>query len=415
MDIRTNWNRRNFLTATAGVVAAASILPRRLLAKTPFGSNVAALEPGADVYAQLGVKTVINGQGTMTMLGGSLIPPEVEAVMTAAAKHYVHLPSLHVAAGKRIAALLNLPEGYTGYVSSGAAGAIVSGTAAVLTGNNPEFIQQLPDTTGMKSEVIIQSAHRYAFDHQIRCCGVKLIEIETTEDLHRAVNPKTAMLFFFNAANDKGRIKVDEFPKLARQYNLPCFNDAAADTPPVSHLVDYIHMGYDLVAFSGGKAIRGPQCAGLLLGRQEIISNAILNTSPYEDTIARAQKVGKEEIVGMVKALEVFLQRDHAATEQEWWRRLDTITRALKSTPGVSTAYHVPAIANHVPSMEINWDPRAYKLTPGQASTYLENQNPAVVLGQSEMGLSMTSFMLRPGEERIIADALVRMFQTNRA
>src|SRR5207302_1637445 len=198
-----------------------------------------------------GVTTVINGQGTMTVLGGSLPRPEVEAIMAEAGKHFVSIPELEVAAGNRIAQMLKLPNGYTALVTSGAAGAMMSGLAGILTSDNETFIKQLPDLTGMKSEVIIQKSHRNGFDHQLRATGIKLIEVETREDVKRAINSKTAMMHFSNFANAAGQIKVDEWVKLAHENQIPAFNDAAADTPPVSHLWDYANMGYDLIAFSG--------------------------------------------------------------------------------------------------------------------------------------------------------------------
>src|SRR4029077_6317623 len=181
----------------------------------------------------------------------------------------------------------------------------------------------------MKSEVIIQKSHRNPFDHQLRSTGIKLIEVETVDQLRAAVNDRTAMMHFSNFANATGQIKVDEWVKLAKEYNVPCMNDAAADTPPVSHLWDYTVMGYDLGAFRGGEAIRGPQCAGLLIGRKDLVANALLNNSPHEDTLGRSQKVGKEEIVGMVKAIESHLREDHEALNKEWWRRLDLISTEI--------------------------------------------------------------------------------------
>lgn len=411
MEAGRRWTRRGFL-AGVGVVAGLSAGARRALSSIGPVLGVPPLTT-ANPYEELGVKAVVNAQGTMTYLGGSLIRPEVEAVMCAAAKHYVNIVDLHVAAGARIAQMLKLPEDYTAYVTSGAAGAIVSGTAAVITGNNPEFIERIPDLTGMKSEVIIQKSHRYPFDHQIRCCGIKLVEVETPDELRKAVCDKTALLFFTNYLNSAGRIKVDEFARLAKELRIPSFNDAAADTPPVSRLTEYVSMGYDMVTFSGGKAIRGPQCAGLLLGRKGIIGNAILNTSPYEDTLCRAQKVGKEEIVGMVKALELYLEDDHEALTREWWRRLDQIAAQLKRLDGVSTAYHVPEIANHVPSMQVFWDPRKYSLAPADAAKFLLAGQPSIAVGQGREGLSLTAFMLQPGEEKIVAAGLERMFRAH--
>src|SRR5512146_3450180 len=417
MALRDKWNRRSFL-GSLGVIAGSALSGVKLMgepqprsgnsAKTGFGSS-------GNVYEELGVTTVINGQGTMTYLGGSLIPPEVEAVMTQAGRHFVNIVELEEAAGKKIAAMLKLPQGYSAIVTSGAAGAMQSGLAGILTGDNPKFIQQLPDLSGMKSEVIIQKTHRNAFDHQLRATGIKLIEIETADELRRAVSPRTAMMHFTNFANAAGLIKVDEWVKLAAQYKIPTFNDTAADTPPVSHLWDYANMGYDLIAFSGGKALRGPQCAGLLLGKQDLVHYALLNNSPHEDTLGRGQKIGKEEIVAMVKALEIFLNQDHEAITREWWSQLDAVSRQVTRVAGVSTAYFVPDIANHVPHMQINWDPRRISLTPEQAATALKQSKPCIILATTEIGMAMNSFMLQPGEDKIIADRLVSLFRAHAA
>jgi len=185
-------------------------------------------------------------------------------------------------------------------------------------------------------------------------------------------------------------------------------NDAAADTPPVSHLWDYTNMGYDLVTFSGGKAIRGPQCAGLLIGHKDMVANALLNNSPHEDTLGRSQKVGKEEIVGMVKALELFLAEDHEALAREWQNRLEGISREITKVPGVSTSFFVPDIANHVPHMSITWDATRIALTPQEASKLLRSSKPSIVMGAGEgrPGLAMNSFMLQPGEDKIVAAQL---------
>jgi L-seryl-tRNA(Ser) seleniumtransferase len=309
--------------------------------------------------------------------------------------------------------MLKLPEGYTALVTSGAAAAMQSGLAGILTGGKEPLIQQLPDLAGMKSEVIIQKAHRNPFDHQLRSTGIKLIEIETRDQLRAAVNERTAMMHFTNFANAAGQIRVDEWPRLAQQYNLPCMNDAAADTPPVSHLWDYTNMGFDLVTFSGGKAIRGPQCAGLLIGRKDMVANALLNNSPHEDTLGRSQKVGKEEILGMVKALELFLAEDHEALAKQWQDRLEGISRELNKVPGVSTSFFVPDIANHVPHMSITWNADRISLTPEQASKLLRSSKPSIVIGSGEgrPGLAMNSFMLQPGEDKIVAAQLSRLMR----
>jgi L-seryl-tRNA(Ser) seleniumtransferase len=368
-----------------------------------------------NVYQELGVTPVINGEGTMTVLGGSLPRPEVEAVMALAAQDFVPIVDLEHAAGKRISELLKLPANYDAIVTCGAAAGMQSGLAGILTGDNRKFIEQLPDLTGMKSEVIIQKSHRNPFDHQLRATGAKLIVVESRDDVKKAINPQTAMMHFSNFANASGQIKVDEWVKLAHENQIPTFIDAAADAPPVSHLWDYANMGYDLIAFSGGKAIRGPQCAGLLIGKKEFVANALLNNSPHEDTLGRSQKVGKEEIVGMIKALECYLNEDHAELDKEWWRRLDYISSEITRVPGVTTSFNVPDVANHVPHMSIFWDPRKISLAPHEASNMLRKGSPSIVLGSSPDGLGMNSFMLKPDEEKIIAAQLVQLFKSHSA
>lgn len=418
MGLNLKWTRRSFM-GSLGALTAAMANPRKLLSFPPAqpGAKITGFGSTGNVYEELGVTTVINGQGTMTYLGGSLMRPEVEEVMALAGKHFVSIADLEVAAGKRIAEMLKLPSGYSAIVTSGAAAAMESGLAGILTGDNPKFIQQIPDLTGMKSQVIIQKTHRNPFDHQLRNTGAKLIVIETREELRKAVNPNTAMMHFSNFANADGQIKVDEWVKLAKESNIPTFIDAAADTPPVSHLWDYANMGYDLIAFSGGKAMRGPQCAGLLLGRKDLVGYALLNNSPHEDTIGRSQKVGKEEIVGMVKALEVYLNEDHEALSKEWQGRLELISAKVTTLPTVTTSYFVPDMANHVPHMEMKWDPQRIKITPDGVESALRKGTPSIVLttGERAGALSMNSFMLQPGEDKIIADKLYEVLKAHSA
>lgn len=421
MTIRNLWSRRTFL-GSAGVFPAIMLnarsvfgFPKAVASSAAGPEKLTGLGATGNVYEELGVTTVINGQGTMTYLGGSVVRPEVEEAMALASQHFVPVVELERAAGKRITELLKLPADYDAIVTCGAASGMQNGLSGILTGNNSKFIEQLPDLTGMKSEVILQKSHRNPFDHQLRATGVKLVVVETREDVKKAINPQTAMMHFSNFANADGQIKVDEWVKLAHEYQVPAFIDAAADTPPVSHLWDYSNMGYDLIAFSGGKALRGPQCAGLLIGKKEFVANALLNSSPHEDTLGRSSKVGKEEIVGMVKALECFLNEDHDALDKEWQRRLDAISAEITRVPGVTTSFHVPDVANHVPHMNIAWDANKISLTPHDAATALRGGKPSIVLSSSEKGLGMCSFMLKPGEETIIAVQLVQLFKAHSA
>jgi uncharacterized pyridoxal phosphate-dependent enzyme len=426
MGLDLQWTRRSFLGILGGLTGT-FLNPRgvrsRPISPTAVGGKITGFGATGNVYEELALTTVINGQGTMTVLGGSLMRPEVEAVMALAGQHFVSIPDLEVAAGQRIAEMLKLPAGYGAIVTSGAAAAMQSGLAGILTGNNRKFIEQIPDLTGLKSEVIIQKSHRNPFDHQLRNTGVKLIEIETREDLRKAANEKTAMMHFSNFANASGQIKVEDWAKLGKELNIPTFIDAAADTPPVSHLWDYANMGYDLIAYSGGKAIRGPQCAGLLIGKQELVANALLNNSPHEDTIGRSQKVGKEEIVGMVKALECYLAEDHQALNQEWQGRLERISGKVVTLSGVSTSYFVPDIANHVPHMEIKWDRERIRISAEDTVKTLRQGKPSIVLataekhafGEKKDSLTVASFMLQPGEDAIIAQKLYDLLKAHSA
>jgi uncharacterized pyridoxal phosphate-dependent enzyme len=411
-------NRRSFL-GILSAISAALLNPGKMFGSQPSSAptspkKLTGFGSTGNVYEELGVTTVINGQGTMTVLGGSLPHPEVEQVMALGGKHFVSIAELEVAAGKRLTEMLKLPDGYAVLVTSGAAAAMQSGLAGILTGDNRKFIEQIPDLTGMKSEVIIQKSHRNPFDHQLRNTGAKLIDVVTVEDVRKAINPQTAMMHFSNFANDEGQIKVEEWVKLAHENNIPAFIDAAADTPPVSRLWDFANMGYDLIAFSGGKAIRGPQCAGLLIGKKDLVANAFLNNSPHEDTIGRSQKVGKEEIVGMVKAIEIFLKEDHDALDKEWRRRLDYVSSQVAKVPTVTTSFPAPGIANHVPHLVIKWDRTRIPMTPRDVVKEMRAGKPSIALANGEHGdaLSMNSFMLQPGEEKIIASELVKLLKS---
>jgi L-seryl-tRNA(Ser) seleniumtransferase len=232
--------------------------------------------------------------------------------------------------------------------------------------------------------------------------------VETREELDRAINERTAMMFFLNLAQNQGRIGLEEWVEVGKRRGVPTFNDAAADVPPPSHLSDYNRMGFDLVAFSGGKGLRGPQCAGLLLGRRDLIEAARLNNNPHEDTIGRPMKVGKEEVVGMYVALKRYLALDHGAEWKMWERRLEVIERAARSVPGVQTSRFVPEIANHVPHLNVSWDEAALGMTKQECARQLEEGEPSIVClaGEDRPGVSISPWMLMPGEESVVARRL---------
>jgi L-seryl-tRNA(Ser) seleniumtransferase len=327
--------------------------------------------------------------------------PEVMQAIDYSSKFFVHLVELQDRVGERIASLIGCEAAL---VSAGAASALTLGTAGCMTGTNEEFIRRLPDTAGMKTEVIVQKSHRYGYDHAVRDCGTKFIEVETREELERAINDRTVMMLFFNAANPPGQIKAEEFAQLGKKHNIPTFNDAAADVPPVENLSKYLKMGFDLVTFSGGKGIRGPQSAGLLLGRKDLIHAARLNGPPNSDTIGRGMKVNKEELLGMMAAVEAFIKKDHAVEWKEWEKRVKTVADSVGPINGIKTEPFVPEISNAVPHLRITWDPSQIKIAADEVVKKLRDGNPSIELrpGAKE-GIEVAVWMMQPGEAQIVA------------
>ena len=372
----------------------------------PSRRDVSRSQPRRDFLGELGVRPLINGAGTYTVLTAALMPPEAVEAFAAMSRHFVRLDELHDAVGRRIAKLLACEAAM---VTSGGFGALTLGTAACITGTDPELIRRLPDTTGMKNEVIVQKSHRFPYDHAVRNCGVRLIEVDTEEDVERALSERTAAMLFLNKGEPQGRIPAARFVQLGKHLGIPTLNDAAADVPPVETLFAFTLLGFDLVAFSGGKGLRGPQGAGLLLGRADLIHAARLNTAPHSDTIGRGLKVSKEEMVAMMVALEVYLQRDHQADWREWERRVDVIREGLAAVPGVTTERFVPQIANQVPHARIRWDQGIVRVTPTEIVRQLRDGDPSievVPVPDEEGSLEIASWMLRPGEAEIIAGRL---------
>lgn len=354
-----------------------------------------------DYFKELGIRPFINAAGTYTTLTASLMQPEVVQAIDYASKQFVHLIDLHDAVGKRIASLIGCEAAM---VTAGAASALTLGTAACMTGPNQDFIRRLPDSTGMKTEVIIQKSHRYGYDHAVRNCGIRFVEVETREELERAINDRTAMMLFLNENEPVGKIKAAEFAELGKKHSIPTFTDAAADVPPVDHLSRYTKMGFDLVTFSGGKGLRGPQSAGLLLGRQDLIAAARLNGPPNSDTIGRGMKVNKEEYLGMMVAIELYVKMDHAAEWREFEKRVKVVADSVGPVHGVKTESFIPEIANAVPHLRITWDPGAVKITAAEAVKRLREGEPSIELRPgAKDGLEVAVWMLQPGEAQIVA------------
>ncbi len=387
--------RRTFLgaMATAPGLSMLHAVPAAEAAEEP-GS------PARDVIKELKVRTFINAAGTFTALTGSLMRPEVVAAMQVASRQFAKLEELRDAVGQRIAELVHSPAAM---VTAGCASALSLATAACVAGKDPEKTRRLPDTTGMKDEVIVQKSHRVVYDHAIRNAGVKMIEVVTRAQMEAAIGEKTAMMFFLNFADPEGKVHHEEFIEIARSRNVPTLIDAAADVPPVENLWRFTKMGFDLVAFSGGKGLRGPQSAGLLLGRKDLIDAAKVNHGPFGDTLCRTNKVNKEELIGMLVAVESYLKEDHAATWKEWEGRCHRIADALKEFADVKTEIVVPKIANAVPHLKVRWDTRARRVTGPEMIKKLREGEPSIELPPgARFPLTIGVWMMQPGEDAIV-------------
>ncbi len=396
-NLFSTWSRRSFFTG-AGLLTSTIVAKGDLFA----GSGKAAGLHNS-VYSRLGIRPLINAAGTYTALSACTMPREVVAAMEEASHAHIALGELHEAVGKRIAALTGAEAAL---VTSGAAAALLLATAACVAGKDPEKIRRLPDTAGMKNEVILQKSHRVGYDHAIRAAGTRLIEVETREQLEQAIGDKTVMMFFLNFADPKAQVKRKEFVEIAQKRGIPTLIDAAADVPPPERLKEYVQMGFDLVAFSGGKGLRGPQCSGLLLGRKNLVEAAYLNGSPHADSVGRGCKVGKEEIVGIWTAVESYFKRDHKAEWREWEARIAEIAKSLQGMKGIKMETFVPEIANESPHLRVSWEESKPSLTNQNVAKQLRDGEPRIEIRPSpgdKPFLEIAVWMLQPGEQRIVA------------
>ena len=369
---------------------------------------------GEDYYAKLGVETIINAAGTYTYLTAAVMPPQVRMAVERAALHPVRFKDLQRASGEYLAKKLRCEAAL---VTSGASAALTLATAACVAKANGLSAEEIPQkVAGMKDEVIVQKAHRYEYDHAMSLCGVRIREVVTPDDFKRAVGEKTVMTNFFNSATD-GKIGREEWIRLCHDHGVPCHNDAAADMPPIENLWKYTGMGFDLVCFSGGKGIRGPQNAGLLLGRKDLIGLAGANDSPNSDAVGRGMKVAKEQIVGMVAAVDWLLSQTDDQLTAELMKRTAVIQRALADVPTVRMEVVTPPVANHVPHLTIHYDPAKVGMTPVQVAEKLRTDKPSIELNpvsgrvDAEMNadansIVLTTFMMQPGEDAVVAKRL---------
>jgi len=391
-------SRRNFLKTSATATAAATGLAK---------AAPASARSDVSIYSRLGVRPVINGVGVVTYLGGSIMPPEVVDAMEQASRRFVPLSERRKKVGAGIAELLGAPAAM---VTCGCASAITMGTAACVAMGDPEKLKRLPDTTGMKNEIVQQKKHRGGYEQQMWLVGTKTVWVETREELDRAINDRTAMLFFYNEMEPEGQIKRDEWIRVGKQRGVPTFNDAASDTPPVERLSQYIREGFDLVAFSGGKALLGPQCSGLLMGRKDLIEAAIPATSPYA-SLGRGMKVGKEEMVGLLAAVERYLKVDHEAEFKELDSRVQYMIKTLSKIPGLTADRLVPPIANHVPHLTLTWSDQAVKFTAADVARHLLEGEPSIAISvRGDRLLHVSVWMMRPGEHQIVTKRIKEVF-----
>ena len=412
-------NRRGFMKMLAASPLLAQITAQGLYEKSAAAIGI---DTRANVYSRLGVKTVINCRGTWTYLSGSLQFPEVQQAQAEASKHFVNMVELHTAVGRRLAELTGAESGL---ITSGAAGAMAAATAACMAGSDAKKIWQLPDTTGLKHEVIMVGG-RSAFDSAIRLAGAKLVLVEKPDDIANAVNANTAMIY----TTDLGD-KLTREAAIAKAHNVPLLLDDAAGIPPIDNIKLYAQMKLDLYTFSGGKGLRGPQCSGVLLGRKDLIEAAMRNSCPFEGAVCRPMKVGKEEVIGCLTAIETWLSLDSKKLNEEWRNRVDRIAKLVETVPDVHTEIYVPDDGNRYPTLRVNWDQDAWDFSVSQCVKMLHESDPVIevlsidnpsMVSAVEEGsdkpkpskkamkeknhLELVSMTIQPGEEIIVGQRL---------
>jgi L-seryl-tRNA(Ser) seleniumtransferase len=368
-----------------------------------------------DIYDKLGIQKLINAEGTLTSLGGSVMDPAVMAAMTEASKHFVDLNELLKKSGEYIADLLGVEAAY---ITSGAAAGLTLSTAACITGTDPAKIRQLPDLQGLKNEVLIQKSHRNGYDHALRQAGVTLVEYGLIKEtypweLEAAISERAAAVVHFLEFENARNLALADVISIGKEMGLPVIVDAAAELPPVENLSRFFHMGADLTVFSGGKDICGPQSSGLIVGRRDLIEACALNANPHY-SIGRAMKVGKEEIAGMLTALELYLKQDFAAEEKMWEDMVACIVDTLSDVPGLDARRVSPAEPgvqpNWIPRVYLDWDQKTIPFSGTDIKARLRQEEPGIAVGTTSTGLFVNPQTLKPGQEKAAAQILRRVF-----
>lgn len=389
------------------LIKSLSVLPFAggILGSAIPASVKAATTPPAkrDLFKELGIRTFINAAGTLTFMTGSLMHDYVLEAIRDSSKEFCLLDELQDKVGERIAKLVHSESAV---VTSGAFSGLTLGLAGILSGMDQKKVELLPhlDGTGMKSEVICQKAHDIVYNHAFQNTGCKIIQVETVEDLEKAINEKTALLSFINILADKGKIMHEEWVAVGKKHNIPTSIDIAADVPPVSNLWKFNDMGFDFVVISGGKAIRGPQSAGILMGKKDIIAAARLHMPPRGFNVGRGMKINKEEILGMYVALEKYVSQDHDKEWKEWEKEIAYIEKTIKPINGVTTDVSVPPLGNITPTLKISWDTNKVKMSAKDLQQKLRDGSPSIeVGGGQENSIQVTVWMMKPGQEKIVA------------
>jgi len=373
------------------------------------------------VYTRIGLRPIVNASGTYTHLGGSFMPAEVLDAIDDAAKHYVPIKDLTKATGERIA---QLTRNAGALVTTGAAGAIFVGTCACIAGDDPDKMKRLPFTDGMKNEVVLQKLHNTGWTRQCEAAGGRVVEVEYKEQMERAITGKTAMIYFlvadkhFGQFRDQldapgGKIPLEECIRIGHAARVPILVDAAAEVPPNDSLSAYTQMGVDLVAFSGGKGLRGPQNAGLLLGRKDLTDIAAQFQSPYSG-IGRDLKISKETMVGMLAAVERFVRLDHDEEWNYWKSQIDFIKDVVDKISGVETGYVPKEVTNHVPRLFIKWDEKAWNFSREDCFKALQDSEPSIVALRTPLGVTIVTWMMAHGEEKVVASRLKEVLEDAR-
>jgi D-glucosaminate-6-phosphate ammonia-lyase len=403
-SLQTTFSRRDFFTRGSLVSLSA------LLGKTPAGAapaepalSAGALRIGPEIYQSIGVRPFISGTGTLTVNGGSLELPEVRAAMDAAAQHMVQIDELMEGVGKRLAELTGAEWGI---VTAGCAAAMTHATSACVAGGNPDKHIRLPNTEGLgRDEVIIPKHSRNNYDAAIRAVGVRIIEVDSAAELEAAIGPRTAMIYIFAGPRaDQGPPSYEEITRIAAQKKVPVLTDAAAEVLTIPNV--HLQRGSTMVCYSGGKQLRGPQCSGLLLGRKDLVKAAWVHSAPHHG-FARNMKIGKEEIIGALAAVEVWVKRDSKAEWQKMLDRLNHIAKRVSSIAGVTTEVREPTgLSNRSPGLTVQWQAEKLGITGAEVAQILDSTDPRIRVGGSQNGVSITAFNLAPGDERIVADRL---------